>query len=913
MSKTFNISPGGNVVIQGQAVTLDGAATGGIANGLKGINVILNGKLPGSWQTGDDFEFNPFVDQVSGPPHSVILNASFVGLPPIPELNATVLGVGAINLRLGEGDVTIDGGNVTSFGGNVVPNFSGLNTLTLLQSAGGELFFGTTSNPLFVPLTNITAQAATAQGSGIDITLDPSQFTNPVTVTFNLNTVGNAGTHQSESDDYVHGASNAFEVAYGAAGGSATATTWNLTLGAGKEFVTLFTHGATTPTTVNVSGGSSTGSFTLFGESFEFANVATVKDTAAGAQIITGALQTDGSSRPDTGFLTDNTALTSITVSSTSAGNFVDMSGFESITGIAISIGGGTIVLDDDVLLGTFGGTKLVLGNPTNIGWGGEDGEGPGSPGTIDWANLPSSANTLTFYHGVESDTTPVSFESCSEASFGFFATTTFSVINTPNTFTMNLQDEDFHGNNFVITALDTTLTTNKLTLDLGSTITHEEVNGVNGSWTINGYGVVNMVFAGDGDVFLANDPATAVLPPEGQGFVVNNNGGGSATINISGALVDNNGNVQELEFGNQLSVTTEDYKLFDSIASQAAMGVTTGDGTIVDTANLFLDLGATDAAVINATTGAGLDMENPGTNIDEIFTVRGSTKVFNDLQGTLGLVKDFTNGNDGIFGTGTLKSDNIFGGSKGDFIWDTAGVTNITLTAPNMDTIFYSQFVLNSDPEDCNFALVITDHDGNFDGNGFTGTRLTTITGFTPGTDTSGGNFGPNGIGNQDTIDFNTDSWGFNFSGYQGLVDGNLDRVWSEGSHYANVFIETQTNGTLNPLNDLVSIHIGGGPGNVYSGAAQVATALSGNTANFNFANGLASGHSIDMLVAFNVTGGIEIADMHMTNNTGGSIFDTRLATITGHDLVKLVGVSLSSIEGASVGSHDAVHFTAA
>ena len=68
-----------------------------------------------------------------------------------------------------------------------------------------------------------------------------------------------------------------------------------------------------------------------------------------------------------------------------------------------------------------------------------------------------------------------------------------------------------------------------------------------------------------------------------------------------------------------------------------------------------LLELGATDASVINATTGHGLDMEDPATGIDEVFTVHGTTNVCNNLQGTLGLVKDFTNGNDGIFGTGNL------------------------------------------------------------------------------------------------------------------------------------------------------------------------------------------------------------------------------------------------------------------
>ena len=401
MSKTFNITPGGNVVVQGQPVILDGTATGGSATGLKGINVFLNGKLPGSWASGDDFEFNPFVDQVSGPPNMVTLNASFVGLG-FTEVNATTLGVGNINLKLGEGNVVIDGGNVLSFGGSVDPNFSGLTTLTEQQSAGGFLTFGSTSNPLFVLLTNINASAATAKGSGIDINIDPSVFpTSPVTVNFKLNTVGNGpGSHTSESDDYVHGSREVFSVGYGASDGSATATTWNLSV-SGKTFVELFTHGATNTTTVNISNGAtaSTG-MTLFGVEGEFANVTTVKDTASGAQIITGALQTDGASKDYTGFLADNTALTSITVSSASAGNFVDLSGFESLAGIAVSIGGGTVVLDDDVLLNL--SAPLSLGNVTNIGYGGDEGNGPGDEGTINWNFLPSSANTLTFYHGVD-------------------------------------------------------------------------------------------------------------------------------------------------------------------------------------------------------------------------------------------------------------------------------------------------------------------------------------------------------------------------------------------------------------------------------------------------------------------------------------------------------------------------------
>ena len=256
-------------------------------------------------------------------------------------------------MKLGEGDVVVDGGNVTAFDTTVKPNFSGLQTLTLLQSAGGFLTFGATSNPLFVLLTHINAQAATAKDSGISVAIDASLFTSPVTVNFNLNTVGSGpGTHTDESDDYVHGAREVFAVGYGSSDGSVGATTWNLGV-TGKNFVELFTHGSDTTTTVNMTG---TGSLTLFGVSDEFDKVATINDKATGAQVITGALQTDGSSKSYTGFLTDNTVLTSLNVVG-NAGNFIDLSGFEpnqitALLGGTFHVGAGTVVFDDEVLTG---------------------------------------------------------------------------------------------------------------------------------------------------------------------------------------------------------------------------------------------------------------------------------------------------------------------------------------------------------------------------------------------------------------------------------------------------------------------------------------------------------------------------------------------------------------------------------
>jgi hypothetical protein len=853
-TKTYVITPGGNTIVTGQQLILDGTPQTHSDGSAKLVptgkhkTIIINSATPGSWASGDDFEITNLATNNT-------LNASFSGLD-FTEVNpAAFSGIQLVNLTLGEHNVVVDGG----FGTNGLPLFDGISTLTLKASAGGFLTFGSSSAPLEVLLTTVNAQSATATGSGISINVDPTLITTPVTVNFNFTNVGNSGGGPAGfSDDHVHGSDDVFAAGWGTNTGSATATTFNLTT-TGKSFVELFTHGATNTTTVNISG---TGSMTLFGVSDEFGNVATIKDTASGAQVITGGLQTTFATKEFTGFLTDNTALTSLTVTSTNTGNFVDLSSFESITGITISVAAGTVVLDDEVL---FGSSPIVLGTPTNIGFGEVQGSSPGNDGTINWANLPTSANTLTFYTDVDN-----------------FPGSTLSVVNTPNTFTMNLQDENFNHNAFVITAA-TPAATNTFNLDIGSNAgtigvlgaTGFTPNDINENWTVTGYGNINIHLAGSEDVHLASE----------GGFFASAPGGGVA-ITISGSLVGS-----EMEFGNVSGVTLDNFDLFNSLAAQAARGVSTDDGTITDTAKTFLELGATDAVTITATTAGGLDMQDPDTDIDGTFVVTGSTHNFNNLQGTFGLFDGFLNNNGGE--AGFAGKATINGGATADHIWDTGGAETINVN--NVHTkVFVDQFQLNSGDD---FAFAITSTDGGFDNNGGAGPKTAVINGFTPGF---------NGTSNTSFVDFNTDSWGVNTGvNYFGLVTGLGAPISGEGNHFADFSVIAGT-GNFD-VSDVVAYEIGGPFGSAHA----VGTAITSTGGSF-ITLGLTAGHVYDLLVAYNNTGGgTNIADVQLLINVSGTTFDATLEN--SHDLATLSNVGLGKIIGTALSSNDVIHFNGA
>ena len=393
----------------------------------------------------------------------------------------------------------------------------------------------------------------------------------------------------------------------------------------------------------------------------------------------------------------------------------------------------------------------------------------------------------------------------------------------------MNLQDEDFHHNKFVVTAATPTAG-NTFNLELGSNAGTIGVLGVTGdgptdieeNWTVTGYQKQHITLAGTDDIHLGG---------EGGYFASSGVGSNAVDITISGKILDGT-TVGEMHFGDVSDGgSIAGYTSFSSFAATAMSGVVTFGGTITDTATVFLELGVTDASVIDATSGHGLDMEDPGTAIGATFTVHGSNNNFNNLQGTLGLVfnasgipvpSNFDGAWDGIAGTSIIT-----GGKVADHIWDTGGTETINVN--NIHTkIFYSQFQLNSDKG--NFgsdeAFAITDNvligtPGQFVNNGGAGPGVATINGFTPGAANTG------------WVDFSTASWADSQGNYRGLVDGSVNEV-SGASHFAVFSIINNTNGDLASNGDVIAYF----QGTNFTSVAQVAKAITSTGGAVDFFN---------------------------------------------------------------------------
>ena len=530
---------------------------------------------------------------------------------------------------------------------------------------------------------------------------------------------------------------------------------------------------STAATTINVTGSGHT---TLFGWDTQFANVTKISGTAT--LIVTGALQEDGSFNEDSGLLADNHVITSI---SGGAGSWFGLSRLDATEAMAMTTinggGGGTAVFSNEALTGL--SSALALSGISIIGDGGDFGDGHAPAGTIDFSFLPG-ANELKFYHGLT------------------FTSTGLVLDNTPGTFTVDFQDEDYFGNAVAINPA-TAATSNTLTLDLGSTITHDTTHGLYGAFTISNYDAITInVREGTFETFSSlGFPVMGTADPEvfaTEGFLATPVPGGGITLTLQGA--------GDLEFGQVFSVSYTGSNPVGT-ASIAIFG-----GQIIDNDKGIVAIGITDAALINACGGGGLDMEDAGSWLGN-FSVTGSSgsAVHNLLQATLGSLSGILENDNGSFEVTTFSPlTTIVGGhDAGDVIFTSGGATTVTLhNAGGGDTVEIAQFTLNSEVDTetvsgvpvpvggTGDAIAFTDDFGDFN----PGMKVATINNF---------------VVSGDLVTINADSRGFGggngFGGtYEGLVNGDLTQVAAtDDDTFANLFLANSSGATLNADTNLV------------------------------------------------------------------------------------------------------------
>ena len=854
-------------------------------------------------------------------------------------VNATIEGIPTWNLT-GTGDVYGLGPYVAINGG---PNVTGVTTVNVINSSVDTIFEIGGGGANFQPLQDLvtTIGASNDAGgdrhfsSGVNIIQQHSLFTATTAVQVNL---ANAGVGPPASDtysqDYVRGIDQTFFIADGPDSGKAGVVIWNIASGGAANYVFLSTDGSTSATTINITGA---GALTLFGNGHqyqgEFSNLTTIN-----ASTMTGNLTIAGTLNDYNGILNDTPLLSSVMLGS--GVNWIDMSGFtlaqlDAMTDIdgGSGVTGNTVVFDNSVLTHLPHGGIPGLTDFTIIGDAGDNGfssSGGSDAGTINWANLPATANELIFYGDIG------------------YSGGGLNIINTPGIFTVNFQNNDFNDNAITITDASTTSTTDMVTLILGCDLNGSEANGFHSVVTINGYATVNIDAIGVSHFATGGENSFV-------GFDLDANPGSAVHVNISG--------MASFDFGTSY-FTNAGGKSFsentaNAIATVGSPSVSVGpNGAITDTDTGGLTIASTDAALIDAHLGGGLSMTAPDTNVEGV-TVLGSNvsggfgfefsapgSPGNILQGSLGILasgdpnmgggkigdgapiddkamaKDIqydnplSNGNtkSDVY-TGAGGTDSITGGSDGlgDWIFTTGGgigagaatsnpnPTSIVLNNAGGDQIFYSQFAdgpvasggFISDTSLFAAPLAITDSNDVQVGGG-----TASVTGFTGG----------------DVIDFAIADFGFKgkelLSGDKvaGLVEGDGKSIEGIANGMDAIFFNDGSAGvTLNPTSNFLVYDFNGV---TYANAAQLGAAvISSQNFLFDDAGKLAGKSSVDVLIAYHATGGgVNIAELSIDDLTAtkGGNSNTEGATIVNAiDLVHLAGLA----DVSALASHN-IHF---
>jgi hypothetical protein len=407
-------------------------------------------------------------------------------------------------------------------------------------------------------------------------------------------------------------------------------------------------------------------------------------------------------------------------------------------------------------------------------------------------------------------------------------------------------------------------------------------LNVVLGSTTNGDGGGIGNLFVGAGTTSFETVNVLAQGGPDQMGELF-----------IPGNVVNGTASVEAVNISGSAGLT-----MFEVFDATAAPGASSSD-VITDTDTKAVTLGFTNFHTVSAATSGGIAVSDfsPGA------VITGSATASNSVIGEVG-------------------NDTFTGGSGTDFYTTNGGADSITLGANHtMDQIgLYATgsgatfgaapagvpdgITTGADVAEQGFWSIVPG-----------GTALPIIAAAAPFLFSSGTASGGTSVDEStvkgfvtgaagDVINVSSVEWG---TGTNALVGTNNGLAFSTGAGFAHdggnhdvVVQAVGAGGTLTAGHDLIELTSGS-----FSSAAAVANALT-TSYDINFAGtGIAAKENDHVLVAYNTSAGVTIADMDIYNfnNTAAASTNTANVHIYGSDMVSLVGVSsVTSLVGHNV-----------
>jgi S-layer protein len=856
-------------------------------HGVAGDVVIVNAPMAGVFGNQNTLtDFDSLVANGPGGANPSILNASIDGHTNINGV--TIKGFQIYNfVDDGFGTVTINGG-----GSAASPAITGVNQVNFnANGGGGSLNLGTALLPVDVAgdlaggFTVGISNALGGFGHHIDVAFGAAVLTGTESMTVNAFSVGNAADNDLD---------NAYGIAAGGTGphsngfaswtlnstGATLGTVNDIALGGeGQNSATSFVgtdDGSTTVVYASKASGSTAG---------DWANIVTVDLTGtSGNWTITGG-ETDADGN-GAGFLSaDTTAFT--TFLGGSGTYLLDLSSYVGTgTGAnadnlgALHINGGTgagvtVELSNEAIIdSTTVGPATWINVPVIM-----DVDDGTLGGTVNMALFPGT----TTFDLVNGDSGADAPDPNQVAAFNFN--------NAPDTFTINANALDQNGHDFNVLGV------------LGAstlTVNYSEVEHSDGNFSSTNYDTVNInlnLAAGDGPDADSTFYGDALL------FEANN--GDAETVNLSYHPVDGD---DVVTIGDDVNHVAQIGHSTITLLGGTFAHPTTGTLNISGTGEV--ELGVTNASVINDTSTHPLDMAGPDSNIaGTLFSdLVGGVTVTADgagstLQGSLGVLTFADVGGvnsspfSGMDNSGAVANDtltdlaghtNFFGDGGSDTINMGGGDNTAHFGEFNVDGVLRTQTIT-----DANDGNTFQGFWGNANGHNNVESGVEDVPGGTSADVTTINGFVADTVGSitHDTLQFNVDAWADGITGDGSLVESNGKDIVDAGNAIFGVIAAPgatlaggETNivaySTLNPIAD----------------ADELAQLIHG-AGSFNFAGGLAGGSEVHMLVAYgNETGGVTIADVEFEHESGSST-NTKDMDIHASDMVILTGVSLSDL----------------